>query len=88
MATTLGIKVDDNTRKRLNELANELDRTPHWILKTALREYIDREERRERERKEDLARWEHFALTGEAIDHAHASNWLERLASGERTPWR
>lgn len=88
MPTTLGIKVDDSTRKRLNDLAQELDRTPHWILKTALREYIDREERRERERKDDLARWERFALTGEAVDHARARGWLERLSRGERRPWR
>jgi predicted transcriptional regulator len=88
MSTTLGIKVDDTTRKRLNDLAQEIDRTPHWILKTALREYIEREERRERERKEDLARWEHFALTGEAVEHGTARDWLERLARGERTPWR
>ncbi len=88
MSTTLGIKVDDTTRKRLNDLAQEIDRTPHWILKTALREYIEREERRERERKEDLARWEHFALTGEAVGHGTARDWLERLARGERTPWR
>ncbi len=88
MSTTLGIKVDDATRERLNSLAEALERTPHWILKTALREYIDREERRERERKDDLARWERFALTGEAIDHAQARGWLERLSHGERTPWR
>jgi len=88
MSTTLGIKVDDTTRKRLNDLAQEIDRTPHWIMKTALREYIEREEQRERERKEDLARWERFALTGEAIDHSTARDWLERLSHGERAPWR
>lgn len=88
MSTTLGIKVDDATRKRLTDLANELDRTPHWILKTALGEYLDRVECRERERKEDLARWEHFVLTGEAVDHDQARDWLERLSRGERHPWR
>jgi predicted transcriptional regulator len=88
MATTLGIKVDDATRKRLTDLAGELDRTPHWILKTALGEYLDRAERHERERKEDLARWERFVLTGEAIEHDQARDWLARLSDGERRPWR
>ena len=86
MSTTLGIKVDDGTRARLTSLAEGLDRTPHWILKTALGEYLDREEVRVREQHEDLARWEHFALTGEAVSAEAADAWLARLEAGEDVP--
>lgn len=86
MSTTLGIKVDEGTRERLVTLAEGLDRTPHWILKTALNEYLEREEARIREQHEDLARWEHFSLTGEAVSGAEADAWLARLEAGEDAP--
>ena len=86
MSTTLGIKVDEVTRERLATLAEGLDRTPHWILKAALNEYLDREENHLREQREDLARWEHFSLTGEAVSGADADAWLSRLEAGEDVP--
>ncbi|MEN3069845.1 ribbon-helix-helix protein, CopG family [Uliginosibacterium sediminicola] len=88
MATTLGVKVDDALRERLGALAEAKDRTPHWIIKTALTEYLEREERREREHKEDMARWEHYALTGEHVSAETADAWLNKLAKGERGSWR
>lgn len=81
--TTIGIKVDEDTRARLKALATAQDRTPHWIVRKALAEYLEREERIERERAEDAARWERYVLTGEAIAHDRVRGWLESLARGE-----
>lgn len=36
MATTLGVKLDDLTRERLKTAAASIDRTPHWLIKQAL----------------------------------------------------
>ena len=82
MSTTLGIKVDEETRARLKALAKARDRTPHWILKAALNEYLAREERREEEAREDLARWERYLITGEAVPHEDVRIWLTALAEG------
>ena len=84
--TTLGIKVDETTRARLIALAEAKDRTPHWILRTAVAEYLEREEHKARERREDAARWERYLLTGEAIDPDVATTWLEALAEGVDAP--
>ena len=84
--TTLGIKVDSETRERLDAVAEAKDRTPHWILRRALAEYLDREERRERDRLEDETRWERYALTGEAVPHARVGTWLDALAEGRDEP--
>jgi len=83
---TLGIKVDDATRTRLRALAKAKDRSPHWVLRTALAEYLDREERQERERCEDEARWERYVLTGKAIPHERVRVWLQALADGQDLP--
>lgn len=86
MKTTLGLKVDLETKERLQTLAAQLDRTPHWLMRQALDEYLDREERRERERAEDQARWEQYQLTGRAVEQPEVEAWLGALAAGEEAP--
>lgn len=80
--TTIGVKIDEATRDRLRELAEAKNRSPHWLMKEALGEYLTREEEKERERREDEERWEHYALTGEAIPHERVREWLDALAEG------
>ena len=67
MTTTQGIKLDQETRKRLEILAQKRDRSPHWLMCTAIKLYVEREEAIEREKREDLERWENYMLTGKAI---------------------
>ena len=82
-STTIGIKVDEATRERLKALAEARDRSPHWMVKRALVEYLEREEERELERLEDEARWERYVLTGEAVEHDQVRSWLTILAKGK-----
>jgi predicted transcriptional regulator len=88
MATTQGIKLDDKTRDRLKELAEKRNRSPHWIMRTAIENYLDREEVYEREKSEDMARWERYLDTGIAIDHEKVEPWLKKLAQGKDAPWQ
>jgi len=81
--TTIGVKIDEATRDRLRALAEAKNRTPHWVVKEALAEYLAREEAREREKREDEARWDRYALTGEAVPHGRVRDWLKALADGE-----
>ena len=34
--TTMGVKLDDETRERLKRAAVKIDRTPHWLIKQAI----------------------------------------------------
>lgn len=86
MSTTIGIKLDDATRERLKQLALSLDRAPHWVVKTALVEYMDREETALREKREDDARWARYQETGQAIPQEQVMQWLDALAKGRRKP--
>lgn len=81
MGTPLGLKVDDATRERLQRVAAAMDRAPHWVLRQALDEYLEREERRLAEAADDAARWERFVVTGESVDGAEVNAWLERMAA-------
>lgn len=43
--TTLGVKLDDLTRDRLKTAAQQLERTPHWLIKQAIFNLLDQVER-------------------------------------------
>ena len=45
MASTMGIKVDDALRERIRNAAHGMERTPHWLVKQAIVQYVEALER-------------------------------------------
>lgn len=88
MASTQGIKLDEQTQQRLKVLALKRDRSPHWLMRNAIESYLAREEQYEREKAEDMQRWQQYELIGQAIDHVDVASWLEKLANGQNEPWQ
>ncbi|WP_034915582.1 trifunctional transcriptional regulator/proline dehydrogenase/L-glutamate gamma-semialdehyde dehydrogenase [Erwinia sp. 9145] len=43
--TTMGVKLDDATRERLRTAAGQIDRTPHWLIKQAIFNYLEQLEK-------------------------------------------
>ncbi|MGN8197879.1 CopG family ribbon-helix-helix protein [Salinisphaera sp. RV14] len=84
MKTTTGIKLDEATRARLQALGGLKERSPHWLMKRAIAEYLDREERYEREKKEDMQRWRQYQESGAYIDDADMREHLSALAAAAR----
>lgn len=87
MSITQAIKLDDETNNRLKALAQQRSRSAHWLLRDALQRYLAEEERYEREKAEDLAEYENYLLTGNAIANDTVVSWLNELASGKKTVW-
>ena len=83
MSQIKGVKLNDTTQQRLAALARIPDRSPHWLMCKAIETFLDREENYEREKREDMGRWERYQLTGEAIPHEKAAEWIESLAQGK-----
>ncbi|MGC9184441.1 MAG: trifunctional transcriptional regulator/proline dehydrogenase/L-glutamate gamma-semialdehyde dehydrogenase, partial [Thiomonas sp.] len=44
-ATTIGIKMDDALRERVRSAANQIGRTPHWLIKQATQQLVEQIER-------------------------------------------
>ena len=84
--TTQSIKLDEATSRRLKALGEVRDRSPHWLMRTAIERYLDAEEIYEREKREDHERWERYQLSGVAVSHTATTQWLDRLADGENAP--
>lgn len=79
-STTMGVKVDDETRERLKRVSALKDRSVHWLMKDAIHRYLDAEERYEQEKAEDLARYEAYVETGAHISHDEMMRRLDELA--------
>ncbi len=85
MAThsTTSVKLDPSVKDRVQRLAASRQRSSHWLIRQAIEQYVEREERRERLRQDALAAWQAYQASGEHVTQAHADAWLARLAAGE-----
>ncbi len=79
--TTVGVKLDDDTRARLRKLGDAKQRSTHWMVREAVARYLAVEERYEQEKAEDMARWERYVETGHSVPHETVTAWLDELAA-------
>ena len=79
MATSL--KLDDIMKARIQGLAAQRDRSPHWLMREAIRQYVEREEARESFKAEALASWTAFQENGRHITGQVAADWLSSWGS-------
>ena len=86
MAVMQSIEFDSETWDRLTALGKLRQRSPHWLMRQAIEDYLGREEQVEREKFEDLERWQSYQLTGEVVGHEALLTWLQDLADGKATP--
>ncbi len=83
MATATSIKLDDELKGRVQHLAEARRRTSHWIMREAIAQYVEREEKREAFKQEALRAWEDYQRTGLHLTLEEADAWLAKLESGE-----
>ncbi|OWT63873.1 CopG family ribbon-helix-helix protein [Candidimonas nitroreducens] len=58
MAAATSIKLDDELKGRVQQLADARQRSSHWIMREAIKQYVAREEKREAFRQDALHAWE------------------------------
>ena len=78
----VAVKLDSSLRERMKRLADAKHRTSHWLMREAIEQYVDREERREAFRQDGLRAWEAYRATGQHVTHVEADAWLEQLEAG------
>lgn len=83
---TTGIKLDEEIKNRLKLLGDKMDRSPHWLMKQAIEDYLNQQERYWREKEEDQARWEEYVLTGDAVDNEQVMEWLDSVGTEHEKP--
>ena len=83
MATATSIKLDDELKGRVQHLAEARRRTSHWIMREAIAQYVEREEKREAFKQDALRAWEDYQRTGQHLTPEEADAWLGKLEAGE-----
>ena len=58
--TPMAVKLEPEMKERSERLAAIKKRSPHWLMREALREYTEKEEHVEKLRQETLERWEAY----------------------------
>lgn len=74
MATS--IKIDETLKGRVQQLASQRRRSPHWIMLEAIRQYVEREEARESFKQEALDSWAAYKETGRHLTGQETRSWL------------
>jgi len=78
------IRLDARLRKRLERLADELDRSAHRLMLEGIEAFVqDAEDELEWERELDR-RERAAARTGKTIGHDHMKRWFAAARRGER----
>ncbi len=82
--STTSLKLDVKLKKRVQRLASARRRSPHWLMREAVEQYVSREEKREQLRQDALAAWNHYQTTGLHLTEDEADVWLAKLEAGEK----
>lgn len=83
MATSL--KIDDALKGRVQQLASQRRRSPHWIMLEAIQQYVEREEARERFKNEALASWAAYKETGRHLTGQEVRAWLNTWGTDDES---
>ena len=83
MATSL--KIDDTLKSRVQHLASQRRRSPHWIMLEAIQQYVEREEARESFKQEAMASWTAYQETGRHLTGQEARSWLQTWGTDAET---
>ncbi|MCD8459774.1 CopG family ribbon-helix-helix protein (plasmid) [Xylella taiwanensis] len=81
MATT--IKLNDELRTRIQRLAGLRDRSAHWIMREAITQYVEREEKCDAFRQDAMRAWNEYQANGLHVTHEEADAWFAKLEASE-----
>ncbi len=73
----IAIKIDNDTRERIKRLAEARHRTSHWLMREAIRQFVEREEKREAFRQDAINAWQEYQDTGLHVTGDEVITWLD-----------
>ena len=82
MTTPVSVRLDESIKARMQELAGQRRRPAHWLMREAIEQYLDREEKRQAFLQTGKDAWEHYQATGQHVNGEEADAWLAQLETG------
>ncbi|MDR2127661.1 MAG: CopG family ribbon-helix-helix protein [Burkholderiaceae bacterium] len=82
------LRIDEALKTRVQHIASQRRRSPHWIMLEAIQQYVEREEARARFTQEALASWTAYKETGRHLTNQEVRGWLSTWggAHDEKAP--
>jgi predicted transcriptional regulator len=77
------IKIDLDTKARIQRLADVRKRSSHWLMREAISQYVEREEKRETYRQDGIQAWNAYQANGLHVSGEEADAWLGKLEAGQ-----
>lgn len=77
------VKLDDDLKTRIQHLDDMRHRSSHWIMCEAIRDYVEREEKREIFKQDAQQAWDTYQANGLHLSLEEADAWLAKLEAGE-----
>jgi len=81
----MSVKLDDDLKNRLQQIATTSRRSPHWIMREAIEQYVQREEARVSFLQEAQASWEEYQATGQHLTGEEVRKWLSTWGTETET---
>ena len=78
----VAIKIDPDIKARIKRLADARQRSSHWLMREAIRQYVEREEQREAFRQDAITAWEAYQADNKHATAEEADAWLAKLEAG------
>jgi predicted transcriptional regulator len=85
-AKTVSVKLDPATRARVENLAQARHRSAHWVMREAISQYVEHEEKREAFRQDTLKAWEEYQEIGLHVNATEVDGWLGSWGSDQELP--
>lgn len=84
-AKLAAIRLTEAEQQQIADLAAAKQRKPHWIMKEALRQYLEREAAADALRQGTLASWDEFEHTGLHVNEDEVNAWLDTWGTEQET---
>lgn len=82
----VAVKLDAAIHERIKHLAENRHRTTHWMMREAIQQYVEREEKRDAYRQAALVAWEEYQQTGVHATAEEVTTWLESWGTDQEQP--
>ncbi len=84
-STAVAVKIDNEIKERLKTLAQSKQRSAHWLMREAITQYVEREDKRELFRKDAIRSWEEYQDTGLHVTGTEVQDWLNTWGTDNET---
>lgn len=81
----VSVKLDEEMQGRIRTLAEQNRRSPHWIMREAIRQYVEREEARSAFDRHTLESWNHYKETGLHLTGEEVFAWMDTWGTDEES---